>query len=133
MPRRTSNGSYAAVAETAPPLPGAIVSGHIGCNVTEEVKALRGVRARLPPDVSPRPARRHLISMTSGDIAEVWYSISLITYQRDLVPFLRLARFLAVTMGTRLWGATALGKSLPVDQRRGRGALSRPDPVPRAL
>ena len=38
-----------------------------------------------------------LISMTSGQ-EDAWYAISLVTYQRDLEPFLAMAAFVARSM-----------------------------------
>ena len=54
-----------------------------------------------------------LISMTSGEEAE-WYAISLVTYQRDLTRFLRLARWLAKTMARTLGARPHWGKICPL-------------------
>lgn len=58
-----------------------------------------------------------LISMTSGD-AEAWYAISLITYQRDLTPFLATATFVAKSMAEMFQARPHWGKVWPLDSEQ---------------
>ena len=98
-----------------PALPGNI-SADFGCDVAQDIEALRGLYVHDYPLTFRRVLRDDtLISMTSGDIAEEWYSISLITYQRDLVPFLRMVRFVAATMGRAYRARPHWGKVCPLN------------------
>lgn len=56
-----------------------------------------------------------LISMTSGEDHEVWYAISLITYQRDLGPFKQMARVVAAAMASAYGARPHWGKICPLD------------------
>jgi FAD/FMN-containing dehydrogenase len=56
-----------------------------------------------------------LISMTSGEMAEAWYAISLITYQSDRRPFLKMAALLAVAMASAFGARPHWGKICPLD------------------
>lgn len=91
-----------------------IVVDHFGAGILSEIAELRGeyvhdyvitFRRVLADDT--------LISMTSGDIDE-WYAISLITYQPELTPFLRVSRFLAKTMARTLAARPHWGKIFPL-------------------
>jgi FAD/FMN-containing dehydrogenase len=86
-------------------LPASISRGNFGCDVSVGIEELRRHYLHDYPITIRRVLQDDtLISMTSGDSADEWYAISLITYQRDLRPFLRMVRFVAVTMG-RAYGA----------------------------
>ena len=87
------------------PLPAELAADRFGCDVTADVHPLRGRYLHDYP-ITFRSVLRDdtLISMTSGDRSDVWYSISLITYQRDHSPFMTVMRFLTRTMA-RAYGA----------------------------
>ena len=57
-----------------------------------------------------------LISMTSGAEVKVWYAISLVTYQRDLSPFMKMAEFVAQTMAATYGARPHWGKVCPLDR-----------------
>ncbi len=97
-------------------LPSAIAAGDFGCEVADDIKVFKGSYLHDYPITFRRVLRDDtLISMTSGDIAEEWYAISLITYQRDLVPFLRMVRFVAATMGRAYRARPHWGKICPLN------------------
>jgi hypothetical protein len=97
------------------PLPEEIASDDFGCKVTHDIDQLRGLYLHDYPLTCRRVlCDDTLISMTSGDEGEEWYAISLITYQRQLAPFLRVARFLAVTMAHAYCARPHWGKICPL-------------------
>jgi L-gulonolactone oxidase len=90
------------------------VTAYFGRHVTEEAHALGGLYLHDFPVTFRRVLRDDtMISMTSGDAA-AWYAISLITYQRDLAPFLRLTRLLARTAARALGARPHWGKICPL-------------------
>ena len=99
-----------------------VVVARFGAGIIGEIDGLRG-EYRHDYLVTFRRVLRDdtLISMTSGDIDE-WYAISLVTYQRELTPFLRLSRFLAKTMARALGARPHWGKLCPL-QTEEVGAL----------
>ena len=97
------------------PLPYSLAQDDFGCDVLEVVQALKGTyvhdylvtfRKVLADDT--------LISMTSGDRSEAWYAISLVTYQRDHLPFLGMAAFLAASMASVYGARPHWGKICPL-------------------
>ncbi len=97
------------------PPPRNTVARDFGCDVSEGIESLRGFYVHDYPITFRRVLRDDaLISMTSGDLGDVWYAISLITYQRDLVPFLRMVRFVASTMGRAYRARPHWGKICPL-------------------
>lgn len=96
-------------------LPRDIAADDFGCDVADDIAELRGLYVHDYPITFRRVLRDDtLISMTSGDIEE-WYAISLITYQRDLAPFLRMVRFVAATMGRSYQARPHWGKICPLN------------------
>jgi len=86
------------------------VARHFGAAVMVEIDPLRGGYLHDYPITFRRVLRDDtLISMTSGETEE-WFAISLVTYQRDLTAFLRLARFLSKTTARTLGGRPHWGK-----------------------
>lgn len=99
--------------EKTPPDQEDIVN-QFGAAVITAIDDLRGEYLHDYPITFRRVLRDDtLISMTSGATDE-WYAISLITYQRDLTPFLRLTRFLAGTMAGTLGARPHWGKICPL-------------------
>jgi hypothetical protein len=97
------------------PLPEVLASDDFGKAVTHEIDQLQGTYLHDYPLTCRRVLSDDtLISMTSNDGAEEWYAMSLITYQRELVPFLRVARFLAVTMARAYRARPHWGKICPL-------------------
>jgi FAD/FMN-containing dehydrogenase len=100
----------------ARPLPEHLAADDFGCDVTHDIDSLRGLYLHDYPLTCRRVLRDDtLISMTSGDEEKMWYAISLITYQRELAPFLRMARFLAVTMAHAYRARPHWGKICPLN------------------
>ena len=97
------------------PLPEDLASDDFGGDVGRDIAPLRGIYWHDYP-VTCRCVLRDdtLISMTSGGEDEMWYAISLLTYQRDLVPFLKVARLLAVTMSHAYRARPHWGKICPL-------------------
>ncbi len=99
--------------EETPSSTGTVVD-HFGASVVSEIDDVRGAYVHDYIVTFRRVFRDDtLISMTSGDTEE-WYAISLVTYQRDLTPFLRLSRFLAKTMARTLGARPHWGKICPL-------------------
>ena len=100
----------------SPEMPEALTGDDFGRDARGEVGALRGTyvhdylitfRRVLSDDT--------LISMTSGDEADAWYAISLITFQDDRRPFLRMAAFMAAAMASAYRARPHWGKICPLD------------------
>jgi hypothetical protein len=98
-----------------PEMPAALTHDDFGRDAVGGVAALRGCyvhdylvtfRRVLADDT--------LISMTSGDTG-AWYAVSLITYQRDRAPFLRMARFVAAAMASAYRARPHWGKICPLE------------------
>ena len=99
------------------PVPG-MLSSHLGSDALEEIGALRGKYVHDHAITVRRVLRDDaMMSMTSGDREDVWYAMSLVTYQRDTVPFGRMARFLARTMRTAFGARPHWGKLFPLDSQ----------------
>jgi FAD/FMN-containing dehydrogenase len=101
----------------SPAMPEVLRDGDFGFDAADRVKSLRGsyfhdylitFRHVLADDT--------LISMTSGEVG-AWYAVSLITYQRDREPFLRVAEFLARAMASAYGGRPHWGKVCPLGAR----------------
>ena len=120
-------------------LPAELTGDRFGCDVAAEIHAFRGRYLQDYP-ITFRSILRDdtLISMTSGGTSDVWYSISLITYQRDHTVFMEVMRFLTMTMARAYrarphWGkvctlTTAEADMLYPDLPRFRAHCQRLDP-----
>jgi FAD/FMN-containing dehydrogenase len=97
-------------------MPAILVDDGFGPNVASEVEALKGSYVHGYP-VTFRQVLRDdtLISMTSGDEADVWYAISLITYQRETRDFLKMAGVMARAMASAYRARPHWGKICPLD------------------
>jgi L-gulonolactone oxidase len=90
------------------------VAAWFGGDVIAGIEPLRGAYRHHYPITFRRVLRDGaLISMTSGDDEE-WYAISLITYENELMPFLRLSRVVAKTLATTLGARPHWGKICPL-------------------
>jgi len=99
------------------PIPSILASDRFGEDVAAVLARLLGhyvhdypitFRRVLPDDT--------LISMTSGDEAEAWYAVSLVSYQRDREPFLEMAAFVARVMASAYRARPHWGKICPLDR-----------------
>jgi FAD/FMN-containing dehydrogenase len=101
----------------SPEMPAALTGDDFGRNTIGEVEALRGCYVHDYPITFRRVlCDDTLISMTSGDEADAWYAISLITYQHDRRPFLRMATFMAAAMASAYRARPHWGKICPLDR-----------------
>jgi FAD/FMN-containing dehydrogenase len=99
----------------SPRLPESLARDDYGRNVTSEIEALRDSYVHDYLITFRRVLRDEaLISMTSGEEDVAWYAISLITYRRDLGPFLTMARFMATTMAFAYGARPHWGKVCPL-------------------
>lgn len=100
----------------SPDLPDELVLDDFGANVALEIEPLKGRYVHDYP-ITFREVLRDdtLISMTSGDESPTWYAISLITYQRDITAFLRMAGFTAAAMASAYRARPHWGKICPLD------------------
>jgi len=98
------------------PMPEALVDDALGPNVVSEVEALKGSYVH-DYVITFRQVLRDdtLISMTSGDEADAWYAISLITYQREITGFSRMAGVMARAMASAYRARPHWGKICPLD------------------
>jgi FAD/FMN-containing dehydrogenase len=99
----------------SPRLPEVLRDDDFGCDVSADIHALKGCyvhdylvtfRRVLGDDT--------LISMSSGDAADTWYAISLLSYQRDLGPYSKVARFMAAAMAAAYGARPHWGKICPL-------------------
>ena len=97
-------------------MPDVLRDDALGPSVAVEVEALKGsyVHDYL---ITFRQVLRDdtLISMTSGDEADAWYAISLITYRRDITAFSRMAGVMARAMASAYRARPHWGKICPLD------------------
>jgi FAD/FMN-containing dehydrogenase len=100
----------------SPGMPEALTGDDFGREAVNEIRALQGSYAHDYLVTFRRVlADDTLISMTSGGEFDAWYAVSLITYQRDLKPFLEMARFLAATMASAYRARPHWGKICPLE------------------
>lgn len=100
----------------SPQIPEALFHDDFGRDVKSEIEALRGGYVHDYPITFRRVLQDDtLISMTSGDEADAWYAISLITYQDDRTPFFRVASFIAASMASAYRARPHWGKICPLD------------------
>lgn len=98
-----------------PRLPDALAGDDVGLRVEDDIEPLRGRYLHHYPITCRRVlADDTMISMSSGDAGVEWYAISLITYERDLGPFLRTMRWLASTMARAYGARPHWGKVCPL-------------------
>jgi hypothetical protein len=100
------------------PLPETVKDDRFGQHVEVEIDTLKGRYVHDYVITFRRVLREEtLISMTSGDTDAEWYAISLITYRRDLDPFLKVMEFLAATMASAYGARPHWGKVCPLNTR----------------
>lgn len=99
----------------SPAMPDGLADDDFGRDVAAEARALSGSYVHDYPITIRRVlADDTLISMTGGGEAGPWYAVSLITYQRDRAPFLRIAGFLAAAMASAYGARPHWGKICPL-------------------
>jgi FAD/FMN-containing dehydrogenase len=97
------------------PLPDTCAALDLGRDMIAEMGVLRGAYTHDYVITFRRVLRDDtLISMTSGDTSDAWYAISLITYQRDIAPFLKVTGLLATTMRRAFGARPHWGKLCPL-------------------
>jgi hypothetical protein len=97
-------------------MPAILADDGFGPNVASEVEALKGSYVHGYPITFRQVLRDDtLISMTSGDEADVWYAISLITYQRETRAFSKMAGVMARAMASAYRARPHWGKICPLD------------------
>ena len=97
------------------PLPAALPAGAFDGG---EMTALEQLAGRYVHD-HPITARKvladdALISMTSSESRTAWYAFSLVTYRRDIAPFLEMARILSGVMARAYGARPHWGKVCPL-------------------
>ena len=96
--------------------PEVLLDDDLGPNVAAEVEALKGSYVH-DYVITFRQVLRDdtLISMTSGDEADAWYAISLITYQRKITAFSGMASVMARAMASAYHARPHWGKICPLE------------------
>ncbi len=98
------------------PIPPILASDRFGEDPGDALARLRGQYVHDYPITFRRVLRDDaLISMTSGDEAEAWYAVSLVSYRRNREPFLAMAAFVARAMASAYRARPHWGKICPLD------------------
>ena len=91
-------------------------SGYPQSDVMGDLEALKGTYVHDHLITVRRVLRDQALISMSSDI-EAWYAMSLVTYQRDLSPFLQMARFVARRMAAAFGARPHWGKICPLEAR----------------
>ncbi len=97
-------------------LPAPEIAGSIQPNLMKDLDTLKGQYVHHHVITVRKVLRDEALISMSSDI-EAWYAMSLITYQRDLSPFLLMARFVARAMAAAFGARPHWGKTCPLDAR----------------